>query len=253
MKMTKDDYRRFVCVVVGDNPDELMKEYDSKKNVDKYLVYRYEDAEKIRKQYIDMYERVVASENISQNDREDIKDMLDNIKNVSSDDFYLDLTLEYDLDEDTGDAYSTKNPNGRWSEYGRGGSFSLPLVLKDGTTTFSAKKGDVDWSKVHRHGVETYTAVWETVVEGRKPANEFEEKLYNNMKNANGYFQKFGTKENYVASCTAFWGYAFLSKDKGWLELEPNVNQFVWMNGFYDNFIAPLPDDATITIFECLK
>ena len=253
MRMTKEDYRRFVCVVAGDNADELMKKYDSKKEVDKYLVYRYEDAEKIRQQYINMYEKVVASDSVSQNDRADVMELLNNIKNVNSDDFYLDLTVDYELDQETGDAYSTKNPDGHWMEYGHGGSFSVPFVLKDGTTTYKAKKGDIDWPKMHHHGIETYTAVWETVVEGRKPANEFEEKLYNNMKNANGYFQKFGTKENYVASCTAFWGYAFLSEEKGWLELEPNMNQFAWMNGFYDNFIVPLPDDTMLTIFECLK
>lgn len=251
--MTKDDYRRFVCIAAGDNVEDEMQKYDSKKEVEKYLVYKYEDAEKIRQQYIDMYQKVLTSDSVSQSDKNDVKELLNSVISSEADDFYLDLTEDYELDQETGDAYSNKNPNGHWEQYARGASFSVPFVLKDGTTTNRAKKGDIDWSKMHRHGIETYTATWETVVEGRKPANEFEERLYKNMKNATAYFQKFGTKENYVTSCTAFWGYAFLSKETGWIELEPNINQFEWMNSFYDRFIVPLPDDTVLTIFECIR
>ena len=44
----------------------------------------------------------------------------------------------------------------------------------------------------------------EMVVEGSKPENETETLIYENMKNRTAYFQKFGTKENYVISSTAF-------------------------------------------------
>ena len=89
-------------------------------------------------------------------------------------------------------------------------------------------------------------------MEGKKPETDKEEKIYNNMKNRTGYFQKFGTKEKYVASCTAFWGYAFLDKS-GWKELEPDQDQFEWMISYWDRFIKPLPDDTLLTIYECTK
>lgn len=251
--MTKDDYRRFVCIAAGENSEDEMQKYDSNKKVGKYLVYRFEDAEKIRQQYIDMYEKVLQSDNVSQADKNDVKELLEPIKNMSSDDFYYDLTLDYELDDETGDAYSTKNPSGHWSGFARGNSFSIPFALKDGTTSPRARKGDIDWEKMHYHDIEKYAATWEMVVEGRKPQNDAEKQMYEYMKNATGYFQKFGTKENYVTSCTAFWGYAFMSPETGWVELEPNVNQFEWMNGFYDRFIKPLPDDTILTIFECVR
>ena len=35
MAMGKDDYQHFVCIVAGDNPDSLIKEYDSNIKVER--------------------------------------------------------------------------------------------------------------------------------------------------------------------------------------------------------------------------
>ena len=253
MKMTSDDYRRFVCVVAGENPEKQMEPYDSKKEVEKYIVYKYADAEKLKNDHIKLCKSIIDNENIPEADKEETRMYLDTLLHTNADDFYYDITMEYDLDEDTGDAYSTKNKNGKWEYFGDGGEYAMHFILKDGETSHQAKKCEIDWDKIHNHGIETYKAAWETVMEGRKPENQYEEQIYNNMKNAITYFNKFETKENYIASCTAFWGYAFLSPETGWLELEPNVNQFEWMNNFYDRFIKPLPEDTLLTIFECKR
>ena len=34
--MTNDDYQHFVCIVAGDNPDELMKPYDRREKEEPY-------------------------------------------------------------------------------------------------------------------------------------------------------------------------------------------------------------------------
>jgi hypothetical protein len=67
------------------------------------------------------------------------------------------------------------------------------------------------------------------------------------------YFKKFENKENYVASNTAFWGYAFLSEATGWMDGSDVEDQFEWMKNFYDVFIKNLPENTTITVYECKK
>ena len=90
------------------------------------------------------------------------------------------------------------------------------------------------------------------VMEGKTPSNEEETIIYENMKNRTQYFQSFGNRETYVASNTAFWGYAFLSEDVEWIDMEEH-EQFSWIMQFYDLFIKPLPDDTILTIIECRK
>ena len=85
-----------------------------------------------------------------------------------------------------------------------------------------------------------------------KPQNEYEQQIFDNMQDKKSYFKKFETKENYVASNTAFWGYAFVSDMTGWLDAD-GKDQFTWMKTFYDMFIKNLPDDTLLTIYECRK
>ena len=90
-------------------------------------------------------------------------------------------------------------------------------------------------------------------MEGKEPKTEEDKIVYENMKNRKAYFEKYGDKKTYVISNTAFWGYAFLSEKEGWKELEPNVNQFIWVSQFFDRFIEPLDDNTLLTIYECVK
>lgn len=251
--MNSDDYRHFVAVVAGDNPAEMMLPYDSNKQVEPYVVYKYADAKTIKDKYLAMYQGILNGSELSDDEKAEVEQEYNEMKDESPIEIFYDITAGYDYDDNTGDAISTKNPNGKWKSFNIGKLFSVPLVTKDGMETYQARKSEVKWELVHLNGQEVYRRAWEMVMEGSKPEGDFEENIYENMKNRTMYFQKFGTKENYVASSTAFWGYAFLSKKTGWVELEDTENQFDWVNNFYDRFIKPLPEDTLITIFECIR
>ena len=251
--MAIDQYNHFVAIVAGDNPEVLMSPYDKNMKTRPKVVYKYADAGKLHTEYINVYRSIVASPNIPDGPfKEDWKDKRAVIQNQSAEEFFLDLTDEYDHDELTGDATTTENLDGKWSSYRLGKLFSVPFVLKDGRESFQAKKGDINWELMHLHGGEIYARAWEMVMDGSKPENDYENQIYENMKARTAYFQKFETKENYVLANTAFWGYAFVSKN-GWLQLEDNMDQFVWVKHFYDAFIDPLPDDTLLTIYECQR
>lgn len=251
--MNSDDFRHFVVVVAGDNPEELMFTYDNKKEVEPYVVYKYSDAAKLKEKYMQMYEAILRTNEISKEERDEIQDEYNDIKDESPNELFFEFTEGYDYDPETGDAISTKNQVGKWSTFNLGKLFCVPFKTTNGDEVYQARVKDIDWSLMHLNNQEVYSRAWEMVIDGSEPQNETEKLIYDNMKNRTVYFQKFGTKENYVVSSTAFWGYAFLSKKTGWVELEDNVSQFKWTSEFYDRFIKPLPKNTLLTLYECTR
>lgn len=253
--MSKNRYEHFTVIVAGDNPDELMEKYDNELEVEPYTVYKYNEAELLQKKYIQVYEELIKiSSNKTSEELFILQQQLKKLKTEDPFDFYLDLTENYEYDEKTGDAISRKNPNGKWESYNIGKNLSIPFKLKNGKTEiFSAIKKDIDWNAIHLANKNTYEMAWDMVMNGKKPSNENEELIFNNMKERVAYFQSYGNKENYVINNTAFWAYAFLSEKTGWMELNEKITQFEWVTKYFDNFIKPLSDDTKLTIFECVK
>ena len=249
--MTNDDYQHFVCIVAGDNPTEIMFPYDKSIKEEPYVKYYYKDAKKIKEKYEEIYEGLLNNSDII--NKSTIQDVIDDLKDMSIDEFFEDLTEGLKIDEKTGDAISTENKNGKYTYYELGKWFSIPFLTKDGREVFQAKKSDIDWEKLHLNGGEIYRRAWEMVMENSEPCNEYETTIYENMKDKTAYFEKFETKENYVISNTAFWGYAFVSDKTGWIDASDAESQFTWMLCFYDMFISKLNDDTLLTIYECKK
>lgn len=253
--MTKDDYQHFVCIVAGNNPDELMKSYNRNIPDIPYVVYRYKDVDKIKKTYIDIYQQMLLEATFA-GEKQNIKEIIEDITELTNDEFFERLCEEDDnywFDEETGDIMSDENKNGKWSSYKLGKSFSIPFLTKDGKETFQALKKDIEWGKIHLSGTKVYERVWEMCMEGSEPNDEHEQVLFDNMKDKITYFKKFESKENYVTSNTAFWGYAFVSDIVGWIDAGDESSQFTWMSNFYDMFIKNLPEDTLLTIYECKK
>lgn len=250
--MTNDDYQHFVCIVAGDNPDELMKPYDRREEEEPYVRYRYKDAAKIKEKYVELYEGILNSDEETI-DKEELEDIVNDLKEMSVEEFYEELTEGLTIDDETGDAISTENRQGMFSYYELGKWLSVPFLLKGGREVFQAKKSDINWDKIHLGGGDIYRKTWEMVMEGVEPSTDYEKTIYDNMKDKETYFKKFETKENYVVSNTAFWGYAFLSEKTGWVDASDTNDQFVWMAEYYNMFIKNLPDDTLLTIYECKK
>lgn len=251
--MTKDDYQHFVCIVASDSPDDLMKLYDKNLKKEPYVKYFYKDASKLRQNYIDVYESILKSSDDLSIDREELQFIVEDFKSMTDDEFFEELTMDLDIDEKTGDAYTDENINGKFSSYKVGKVFSIPFLTKDGREIFQCKKSEVNWDKIHLSGGEIYKRAWEMVMEKSEPENDYEKNIFENMQDKTKYFQKFETKENYIISNTAFWGYAFLSEERGWMDASEVESQFIWMSNYYDLFIKHLPDDTLLTIYECRK
>lgn len=251
--MDKEDYRHFVCIAAGDDPSELMAEYDKKLEVEPYVVYEYSKIPEIKDKFIEQY-TAALNEGLNDAQVEYVKATLQDLAEMDDAEFMQELAEETGLFiDDNGNICSKANKKGRWSSYNIGKIYSIPFYTKDGREVFQAKKGEIDWPHIHLNGGEIYGRAWEMVMEASAPTNDYEALIYENMKDKLHYFEKFGTKENYITSNTAFWGYAFVSDKTGWVDASDQPDQFVWMSNFYDMFIKNLDDDTTLTILECIK
>jgi hypothetical protein len=244
-----ENYNHFVTIVAGENPDELMQQYlfDNEEQV---VLYRKEDSHKLKLQHIQMAEALLK--NCEDNyEKMDLEDIILTLKSQSDDEFFDDLAEDYEIDDEGNIVGSTNEA--KFETYNIGKHLSTPFVLKNGKTDFQAIKKDIDWDKCHLYDKDFYLRVWELSVDGDTPLNDTEINVKQNMSNKAAYFSFFGDKETYALHSSAFWGYAFLSEETGWVELGYDKEQLDWVIGYYDNFIEPLSDDTVLTIYECRR
>lgn len=245
--------RFFSVMVVGENPSKIMEKYDIRKEVEPYIKYKYLDAEKYKNSAIKILKNLLENYDkigIKIGSKELLEERLKALANLSTFEYYKELTQGLYYDEN-GDALSTENKDGHWLTCRIGRNFALPLKLKDGTESYSALCKDIDWDLMHKANQETYAAAWEMVMEGREPSTDVEKTIYEAMKDKTAYFSKFKDKESYVNYSTAYWNYAYVDENHGWVDVDLYGDENEWINTFYDGFIKNLKDDDLVTIFEC--
>ncbi len=248
--MAQTNSRFFSVMVVGDNHKELMDKYSLDLEVDSYVRYEYLKADKYQSNSIKALDNLLSHGDeigLEPQVKESLERRIKTLKGMTPFEYYRELTEGMYYDEN-GNALSTENPNGHWKTARIGKNFSLPLKLKDGTETYSAKACDIDWDAMNEP-TELYEAAWEMVVDGREPTNEQEERVYESMKDKSAYFSNFKNKEDYVTYSTSYWNYAFVNKD-GWVDMV-NEDERKWINNFYDRFIATIDPNDLVTIYEC--
>lgn len=248
--MAQTNSRFFSVMVVGDNHKELMDKYSLNLEVDSYVRYEYLKADKYQSNSIKALDNLLSHGDeigLEPQVKESLERRIKTLKGMTPFEYYRELTDGMYYDEN-GNALSTENPNGHWKTARIGKNFSLPLKLKDGTESYSARACDIDWDAMNEP-TELYEAAWEMVVDGREPTNEQEERVYESMKDKSAYFSNFKNKEDYVTYSTSYWNYAFVNKD-GWVDMV-NEDERKWINNFYDRFIATIDPNDLVTIYEC--
>lgn len=250
----KGSSKFFSVMVVGDNPDDLMKKYDINLKVEPYIKYKYADAKKIRTNSLKILEEIIKNKKeLSLNDFQTdyFKTRMKVISSMSHFEYYQLITegLYYD---DDGNALSEENPNGKWEKYQIGNHFSLPLKLKNGKEAYQSINEEINWDAMNMQNTETYEIVWDLVHGNREPHSEEEENIYNNMKDKKQYFSNFKDKEAYVLYNCSYWNYAYLDEN-GWFDVDDNGNEMEWITNFFQKYVQNLNSTDKITIYECSK
>lgn len=248
-------------LVIGENHKDIIKKYSSDTEVEKYVLYKRDDAQLLQKKHLKFLESVLKSDklNLTSNQTDLYKTLYLDIKSMDDFEYYRYITRGCTYDEKTGDAYSTKNPNAyyraekcyddRLKKYGEEAPCANPFKLKDGTQAYSAKKYEIDWEKHHMYNTVVYESAWELVVDDREPKNDKEKQIKENMANRMSYFMNFDSKEEYVRHSCSFWTYGIATNDK-YVEVDYTISDKDWVAGFYNKYIKPLPDDTLLTIYE---
>ena len=250
-------------LVIGDNREEKIRKYDADTEVEPYVKYKYKLATTYHTTKLKFLEALLNSNavKITETQRELYKNMYLEYKDMTDKEFYASvLGEEGEFDEETNDILSTENPDGKYlypkcydeqlRKTGEEATFSTPFKLKNSLKAYVARKGDIDWDKVHMGNAPLYEAAWELCVEGREPKNDMEDTIKINMQNRASYFANFDNKEDYVRHSCSFWCYGVIDNDGHYHGLDYTIRDKDWVAQFYDTYIKDLPDDTPLAIYE---
>lgn len=249
-------------LIAGENHKELADKFSADIEVEPYIKYRFSDRAKLHELHLKRLEGILTLDTIklTQNQYETYRRLYQDALDMDDEEFYEFITFGYELDENTNDAYTTTNPTGyyrypkcyqeRLKRTGEEADFIDPFKLKDGTTSYIARMGEIDWTNMHMANKEIYEAAWEICVDGRNPKTDIEKTIQENMGNRHDYFANFKNKEQYVAHSCSFWTNAFIDRDGQYHEMSFREKDVDWTSKFYGRFIENLPEDILLSLYE---
>lgn len=236
-------------LVIGADPINIMKKYDSAQTVEPYVKYKKSSAKNLREGYIAAIDALLknSASSLSPSHKDLLSYKLSHLQSISDDDYYAMITQGLTIDNN-GDALSCENPNAKYSKYTIGGPNVIPLKLLNGEDSFSATIGDVDWDYMTSHLNPIYNLTWE-LCHGKTPVTESEKQIVANMQDKHDYFDQFSSKYDYVKYCSAYWTYAVITPTI-WQDINESTDYKKWILDFYDNFINGLNKTEQITVVE---
>lgn len=263
--MSKITFR--TVLVVGDNPDELIKKYDLDTKVEPYVKLKRSEAKKAQKAHLKFIDNILKSDKIplTEKQRDVYKNIYLDIKDMDEAEYFEEFTKDCTIDEETGDALSDINPNAyyqhainpqkRLDATNEESDFINPFILipledeEEGEViSYTALKSEVDWKRMHMWNTTIYERAWDMCVNDDEPKNKQEEIIKKNMNNRLDYFDNFETKEDYVNHSCSFWCYGYIDKN-GYKELDYTISDKEWVKTYYDRFIKPLPSNTKISLY----
>ena len=245
----------FSVLVIGENPESVMRKFDDLVEVEPYILYKHSDIKKLRVKKIELYLEFIKTNDDARYIKV-IKDKIDELKSITDEQYYHHLSELHYYDSNK-NIISNENPNGRWLTCELGGKiYSDKLKTLSNESTTSALKKDINWSEIHRNEktVQLYDTTWELCVNKKNPETVGEENILKNMSPyvKLNYFKTFKNKEEYVKYNSSFFTNAIVINGD-WFDME-NKNYLDWITNFKENFIdKQIKDNELITIFECTK
>lgn len=290
----------YAVMVVGENIDKQLEKFDENLEMKRYVEFTKQQLIDNGRKNLENYKNRTYAEFLK--DPEKYESECHKPEHINYLKFEFPKKLEWsdeevyqeevkwyepeDIGKD-GEVYSTRNPNSKWDWYEIGGRYAGRLLLKDGVEKTSdpnfswgwdensiqsvlsekrvdvAKKGDVDWNKIHKVKDKYDEAIrfWELKVEGAKPKNTKEEEtLRFDLYKPEYYSDKYKDKETYATAMSNFTMWAIVIDGKwyeksemGWWGMSNGTNEdeVKWELGFYEKFIKDLPDDTILTVVDC--
>jgi len=159
---------------------------------------------------------------------------------------YLEEWHGLDKDKETGRYGYWRNPNAKWDWYVLGGRWNNSFILKDGSFSDQAKKGDIDFEEMEKVNEKKLNKNWK---EAKKEKNKVMQKMIYGIEEGD-------TLESYVESQKKFSTFALLKEGQwyekasmGWWGLTTNTNED-WYSEF-DKLLKELPENTLLSVYDC--
>ncbi|MCD8208437.1 MAG: hypothetical protein LUD72_10905 [Bacteroidales bacterium] len=248
-------------LVIGEKHKEIAEKYSLDTKVEPYVKFRLDDAGEYRQKRLAAIESILNSKAIplSEKQKDIYKDLYLEIREMDDFEYYQTITNGCTYDETNGDALSTENPLAQYKyercpqtvleARGEESDFSNPFWLKDGYIAYSAKKGDINWDRMHLYNTEVYEKAWAICVDGVEPTDDEGRRIKEMMGNKREYFDNFANIEEYVRHSCSFWTYGVATEEK-YEGIDYTVSDKEWVANFFERFIEPLSDDTLLSLYE---
>lgn len=222
-------------VLVAGNVD--LEKYDLTKQVAPYVVYEYNKRNDIRKQAINIYSELIEKVEKEEHTKlvvQLMKMKLQEMEEMSDEEYFESATKGMIFDKTTGDALTTFNPNGKYIKLIEATTdTALPLF----GNKLQCQVQDLPEKVINTDIIEKYAKHWDTIMKGAK-----------NIKNE--YISTYKDKNTYIQVMTEPLFYnAFVSNETGWLE-QADEDQVQWVLNFRERFIKPLPKNTMLKVYN---
>lgn len=225
----------YYSVLVAGDVD--LTRYDATKKVEPYVVYKYEERAKIKKEAMRYYEEFINNLDSNASDSM-LKSMLSvklqDIQEMTDEEYFEIATKDMTYDKETGDALTTINPNGKYVKIVEAiEKYAMPLNGK----SFQCKVSELPEKKISDDIIEKYSEHWDYLMTCAP-----------NIKNDN--IRTYGNKETFISVMSEpFFYNAFVSEETGWLE-QGDGDQIQWVLNFKERFIDKLPKNTVLKVYN---
>ena len=226
--------RKYTVLVAG---NVNLKDYDINKKVEPYVVYKYSDRKEIKESIINIYEKYI--ENIPKENsflKEILSFKLQEIQEMTDEEYFEYATKDMKYDKKTGDALSTINPKGKYNLLSEADKENAMPLIGD---SFQCKVKDLPIIVKNDEELEKLSEHWKKMME-----NE-------DMKQK--YIETYIDEETYISVMSEpFFYNAFVSEQTGWLE-QGDENQIEWVLNFRRRFIENLSENTILKVYNFTK
>lgn len=228
--------KQYSVIVAGDVD---LDKYDLNKKVKPYVVYKYDERGEIRKKAIQFHQEYL---NNLEGDIFFLKDLinikLQDIQEMTDEEYFESITNGMIYDEKTGDALTDINPNGKFYKLIEP-SFESTIPFFE--NSFQCKKDEIPEFVIDEVKKEQYSKYWDNLMESSDKRMKDE------------YLELYSDKETFIiVMCEPFFYNAFVSEKTGWVE-QCNGNQVEWIINFRKNFIDDLPGNTKLRIYNFIR
>ena len=229
--------KQYSVLVAGDVDLSI---YDLTIPVAPYVVYEFNKRNDIRKQAINIYEELIKKlevDTVNQLICQVMRIKLQDMREMTDEEYFEEATKGMMFDDNTGDALSTINPNGKF--------LTLSDPTPDTAVPLSGDKficlaGDIVVKNIDKTLIEQYAQQWDSMMKMAPMV-------------VDNYVKTYGDKEAFINVMTEPLFYnAFVSNETGWLE-QGDENQVQWVLTFRERFINNLPKNTKLRVYNFTK